>query len=236
MKPFLRFMRPFDVLPSEVVGPLEEVLERIEAPSGHVFFQEGEIGDWVFVLRSGRVRIQHFRSDGKVRTVCMVGPGDTFCCLPTLDGGAYPATAIAAIRSVAYRIPGLLFRNLMASHPAFGDRLVRQFCGRLRESGCEGCAQADDALSRLAGKILTMSERFGERVPLTRKELAELVGTTVETSIRVIKEFERAGWVRLGRGYLLVIDDLALRTRASGVDPKAKFRGTHASNLRPKQS
>jgi CRP-like cAMP-binding protein len=235
MKSFLRFMRPFDALPAEAIGTLERDLERIHAPSGHVFFQEGEIGDWVFVLRSGRVRIQHFRSDGKVRTVCMVGPGDTFCCLPALDGEPYPATAVAAVKSVAYRIPGLFFRGIMASHPDFGGRLLRQFCGRLRESGCEGCSQADDALSRIAGKILSMSERFGERVPLTRKELAELAGTTVETSIRVIKEFERAGWVQLGRGYLLVIDHRALRARASGQNRKMTLRGT--SRVRsPKQS
>ncbi|OFV81035.1 MAG: hypothetical protein A2W26_08980 [Acidobacteria bacterium RBG_16_64_8] len=107
----------------------------------------------------------------------------------------------------------------------------------MRKSGCEGCSQADDAPSRIAGQILSMSGRFGERVPLTRKELAELASTTVETSIRVIKEFERSGWVRLGRGYLLVIDRPALQARAAGQDPKANIRLTNASNARtPKQS
>jgi CRP-like cAMP-binding protein len=218
----LRSTPPFDALPAEALGRLERELRPIDAPPGHVFFEEGEPGDWAFLLHSGRVRIQHFRADGRVRTVCMVGPGDTFCCLPTLDGGPYPATAVAAVRSIAYRIPGSLFRDLVASHPEFASRALRMFCGRLREAACEGCSHADDAASRIAGQILAMAGRFGERVPLTRRELAELAGTTVETSIRVIKEFERAGWVELGRGHLLVIDRPALQARAAGGGPDAK--------------
>ena len=49
---------------------------------------------------------------------------------------------------------------------------------------------------------------------------ANYAGTTVETSIRVVKKFERSGWVRLGRGHLLVIDRPALRIRAGGEDPE----------------
>ena len=220
MKSSLQSTPPFDALPPEEIGRLERELLEIDAASGHIFFEEGEPGDWAFLLKSGRVRIQHFRADGKVRTVCMVGPGDTFCCLPTLDGGPYPATAIAAVDSIAYRISGALFRELVGAHPGFASRTLKMFCGRLRKSGCEGCSQADDAPSRIAGQILSMSDRFGERVPLTRKELAELAGTTVETSIRVIKEFERAGWVGLGRGHLIVIDRPALQACAAGRDPR----------------
>jgi CRP-like cAMP-binding protein len=219
MNPDLRSTPPFDALPPEELDRLAAEIRQIDAPSGHVFFQAGERGDWAFLLKSGRVQIQHLRADGKVRTICMVGPGDTFCCLPALDGGPYPATAVAAVGCIVYRIPGSLFRELITSHPDFATRVLKLFCGRLREFGCEGCSQADDVPSRIAAKILSMSDRFGERVPLTRRELAELAGTTVETSIRVIKEFERSGWVRLGRGFVFVIDRPALRIRAEGEDP-----------------
>lgn len=199
-------------------------LKEIDAPSGFVFFREGETGEWAFLLVKGRVSIQHFRSDGSVRTVCMVGAGDTFCCLPVLDGGAYPATATAAVDSKAYRLPGTVFRDLIARYPTFASQVLRMFCGMLREAGCEGCAHSDDVASRLARKILSMESRFGERVPLTRKELAELAGTTVETAIRTIKGFERAGWVTLGRGYLNVTDRAALAARAEGETPPATLR------------
>jgi CRP/FNR family transcriptional regulator len=233
MKPTLRSTPPFDTLPSEEIDRLAGKLQQIDAPAGHVIFQEGEGGDWAYLLKSGRVRVQHFRADGNVHTVCMIGPGDTFCCLPALDGGPYPATAVAAVDSIAYRIPGSVFRDLVAGHPAFASKALKMFCGRLREVGCEGCSQADDVPSRIAGKILSMADRFGERVPLTRKELGELASTTVETAIRVIKEFERSGWVQLGRRNLLVIDRPALQARAAGLEPKASIRPREASGRTP---
>lgn len=220
----LRSRSPFDLLPPEELERVAAHLKEIDAPSAYVFFREGETGEWAFLLTKGRVRIQHFRPDGAVRTVCMVGAGDTFCCLPVLDGGSYPATAVAAVDSKAYRLPGALFRDLIGRYPAFASRVLKMFCGLLREAGCEGCAQAGDAASRLAGKILSMEARFGSRIPLTRKELAELAGTSVETAIRLAKEFERSGWVELGRGSLRVVDRAAMRARADGESPAVTIR------------
>jgi CRP-like cAMP-binding protein len=209
-------LKPFSELtPAERTRLLPEV-EFLDVEREHVFFQEGETSDQVFVAQSGRVRIQHFRPDGTVRTVCMVGPGETFCCLPTLDGGPYPAAAVAAEPSVVLRMPGAIYRDLLEENPAFARTALKLFCGRLREAGCEGCAQADDVGSRVAGKILTLSDKFGDLVPITRKELAELAGTTVETAIRVTREFERQGWLSLARGRFRIVDRAALARRALG--------------------
>ena len=211
-------LRPFtELTPAERARLLPHV-EFLDVEREHVFFQEGETADHVFVAQSGRVRIQHFRPDGTVRTVCMVGPGETFCCLPTLDGGPYPAAAVAAEASVVVRMPGALYRQLMDENSAFSRASLKLFCGRLREAGCEGCAQADDVGSRVAGKILTLADKFGDLVPVTRKELAELAGTTVETAIRVTREFERQGWLSLARGRFRIQDRAALARRALGPD------------------
>jgi len=191
-------------------------LVELRAEREEVFFHEGDDADDVYVARSGRVRIQHFRANGSVRTVCMIGPGETFCCLPALDGGTYPATATAAEDSVVYRIPGGTFRRLVEEHPKFARLTLKHFCGRLREAGCEGCARADDAPSRLAAKLLAMADKFGNPVTLTRKELAELAGTTVETAIRVTREFENEGWLTLERGRITLRDRPAIERRALG--------------------
>ncbi len=216
---FLRSLMPFSALSP---GGLDEVVREtreIAAEKGHIFFQEGEPSDSVFVVRSGRVRIQHLHKDGTVRIVCMLAPGDTFCCLPAMDGGRYPAGAVAADRSHVYRLPASLFRRLMEREPGFATRTVQHFCGRLRMASCESCWKSQDAPARLAGKILCMAMKFGDDIPLTRRELGELAGTTVETAIRTIKDFERAGWVQLGRAHLRVLDRAALAERSDGAGP-----------------
>jgi CRP/FNR family transcriptional regulator len=220
---FLATVAPFRHLPDAERQRLEGEVEVIQATPGHVFFEEGADSDEVFVARTGRVRIQHFRPDGSVRTVCVIGAGETFCCLPALDGGTYPATATAAEPSVVYRVPGESFRRLVETHPEFARATMRHFCGRLREAGCEGCARSDDAPARLAGKLLAMADKFGSPVPVTRKELGELAGTTVETAIRATREFEELGWVVLARGKITIEDRAALKRRADGLPQPATF-------------
>ena len=207
---------PFVELTAAERARLLPRVEFLDVEREHVFFHEGETSDQVFVAQTGRVRIQHFRPDGSVRTVCMVGPGETFCCLPALDGAPYPATAVAAEPSVVLRMPGPAYRRLLEENPAFARMALRQFCGRLREAVCEGCSQADDVGSRVAGKILLLADKFGDLVPVTRRELAELAGTTVETAIRVTREFERQGWLALARGRFRITDRAALGRRALG--------------------
>ena len=219
VRAFLRSLMPFSALTPEGLEELARETRELAAEKGEVLFQEGEPSEAVFVVRSGRVRIQHLHRDGAVRIVCMLAPGDTFCCLPAMDGGKYPAGAVAADRSHIFRLPGPLFRRLMEREAGFATRTVQHFCGRLRLASCESCWKSQDAPARLAGKILCMAMKFGDDIPLTRRELGELAGTTVETAIRTIKDFERAGWVQLGRAHLRVLDRAALAERSDGASP-----------------
>ena len=221
---YLRTVEPFDTLPVEELERVGREATQVGVRRGQTFFEEGQGDDWVFVLATGRVRIQHLRPDGSARTVCLVGPGETYCCLPALDGGPYPATAVAAVDSTALRLPGPTFRDLLARHPEFSARALRHFCGRLREAGCEGCTHGDDAGSRVAAKVLFAAERFPDWLPLTRQEVADLAGTTVETAIRTLKEFERMGWVELGWGKMRIVNRAALERRASGARPVPSAR------------
>lgn len=212
----LNKIAPFCSLPAPVLDHIRTEAREIRAERDSILFEEGERSDLVFVVITGRIRVAHFRADGSVRGLCMMGDGDTFCCLSALDGGPYPATATASVPSILIRIPGPLFRDLVEEYPEFGRAALHQFCGRLRENACEGCGVPDDATAKLAARILVMYRKFGEDVPLTRRELGELAGTTVETAIRVLKEFERSGWVVLSRGKVRVRDPRALEATAQG--------------------
>ena len=63
----------------------------------------------------------------------------------------------------------------------------------------------------MAQALLALRKKFGDSIPLTRQEIAELAGTTVETVIRTVSRFQREGWVRSGRGKLQLLDPDALQ-------------------------
>ncbi len=97
------------------------------------------------------------------------------------------------------------------------ERLYLTYLGRqLRQFLCDG-APAGNAGARVAARILAAASQFGRDVPLTRREIAEMAGTTVETAIRETRAFEKRGWIRLARGHIRVVDPDALSIRAGGL-------------------
>ena len=53
---------------------------------------------------------------------------------------------------------------------------------------------------RLAMLLIKLQKEYGSTIPYTKRELAEQVGTTVETTIRVMSRFEKKGWISSSRG------------------------------------
>ncbi len=57
---------------------------------GETIFHEGRPSDSVWLTIEGRVHLLHHQAEGRVQASCVMTLGETFCCLPALDQGAYP--------------------------------------------------------------------------------------------------------------------------------------------------
>lgn len=167
---------------------------------GEVIFHEGRPSDSVWLTREGRVHLLHHQAEGRVQANCVMTPGETFCCLPALDQGVYPATAVAATKARVLQIPHHLFQEMIKSSPGLLQQTLCVFTGRLRQVEAKGCMIHDPVERRVAQVLLALRKKFGGSIPLTRQEIAELAGTTVETAIRTISRFQQEGWVRSSRG------------------------------------
>lgn len=184
--------------------------ERVFA-KGETMFEEGQPSESVWLVREGRVHMVHYHTDGHVQTTCVMTPGETFCCLPALDRGTYPASAVAATRATVLQIPTARFHEILQRSPAVFQETMGVFCNRLRQVEAKGCMAHDPVELRLARTLLVLSKKFGDTIPMTRQELAELADTTVETTIRTIRRFQREGWLRAARGRVQLLDADALR-------------------------
>jgi CRP-like cAMP-binding protein len=178
---------------------------------GEVVFHEGRPSDSVWVTLEGRIHLLHHPSNGRIQATCVMAPGETFCCLPALDQGVYPATAVAATKARVLQIPHHLFQDMMKKSPGLLQQTLCFFSARLRQVETKGCMIHDPVERRIAQALLALRKKFGNSIPLTRQEIAELAGTTVETVIRTISRFQKQEWVRSGRGkvHLLQPDSLA---------------------------
>ncbi len=198
----LRQAEIFKTLPSKDRQRIASLSRERTYAKGETLFHEGRPSDSIWLVLEGRVHLLHHLAVGRVQTTCVMTPGETFCCLPALDRGTYPATAVAATQAKVLQIPSSLFHEMMKRSPRMTEEAICLFCSRLRQVEERGCIAHDPVERRIAQALLTLRKKFGDAIPLTRQEIADLVGTTVETAIRTISRFQAEGWIRAGRGQI----------------------------------
>ena len=200
MEAFLAVVEPFKRLRLAERQRLAVATREKRYAKGETIFRAGQPSDAVWVVKTGRVHLMNYLADGKVSTTCVMTPGETFCCLPALDRKPYPADAVAAVDSAVVRIPIEAFHHAMNRSPAFTQDTLCLFCDRLRQVEQKGCTVYEPAEQRLAQVLLGLAKKFGSTVPLTHQELAEIAGTTHETTTRMLNRFKQQGFIRSSRG------------------------------------
>ncbi len=208
---FLKSSEIFRRLPPKDRERLAAFSNERTYAKGETIFHEGQPSDSVWLTVEGRVHLLHHQTGGRVQASCVMTPGETFCCLPAMDRGPYPATAVAATSARVLQIPTHLFHELMGRYPQVLQESLCFFSARLRQVEARGCLVHDPVEHRVAQALLTLQKKFGGTIPLTRQEIAELAGTTVETAIRTISRFQQEGWVRSARGRIELLQPDSLR-------------------------
>jgi CRP/FNR family transcriptional regulator, nitrogen oxide reductase regulator len=173
---------------------------------GSTLFHTGERADFVWLVKKGRVHLSQFSSKGKTITKCVVLPGEVFCCLSSLDKKSYPSDAIAAVDSVAIRIPIDLFSGWMIRYPTFAQKVLCTFCERLRVAEQRGCQLQEPVRERILAVLINLRKKFGDTIPFTCREVAEMAGTTVETTIRVFTDLKKEKVLQMRRAKITLLD------------------------------
>ena len=216
MERFLAGVALFKSLNPSARRKLAAVSRQKRYAKGKAIFRAGEPSEAVCIVKEGRVHLMRFLEGGQASTTCVMTSGETFCCLPALDRKPYPVDAIAAVDSVVVRIPTSAFQEALQQDPKFLQESLCLFCDRLRGVEQKGCMAQDSTERRLAQALVSMMNKFGPTIPLTKHELAEMAGTTVETTIRVVSQFRRNGLVKSSRGSTTIVRPDQIRRLAGG--------------------
>ncbi|GMQ99846.1 MAG: Crp/Fnr family transcriptional regulator [Zetaproteobacteria bacterium] len=198
-------------------GKLLSHARELDAPAGHVLFRDGEDCKGYVMVVSGSVRVQKMDAQGREIVLYRVEAGQT-CMLTTaclLGGKAYPAEGIAEEDTRLALLPANSFAQLMEAAvfrrfvmAAIGSRIADLML--LVEDVAFG--RMDVRLARL---LLRRSGEGQKPIAATHQDLAIELGTAREVISRIIKDFERRGWVRLARGEVCVNDTESLRSLAA---------------------
>lgn len=188
---------------------------------GEVVFSQGDPGDALYAVVTGKIRISAGAADGREIYLNIMEPGDTFGEIALLDGGTRTASATATIPSELVSIRRDHFLGLLEREPKVALELLR-LCGeRLRwTSGLVEDAALLNASARLAKRLLSLGQLHGEHTPngvvlrISQEDLASFLGVSRQVVNQYLQDWKGQGWVDLGRGVITVRDVAAIKNAA----------------------
>jgi CRP/FNR family transcriptional regulator len=185
----------------------------MNVPKGAVLFRDGDLCQGYVFVSDGAVRVQKMDPQGREIVLYRVEDGQT-CMLTTaclIGGEPYPAEGVAENEVTLAMLSAPLFEKAMAESAEFRSFVLASIGRRI---GDLMMLVEDVAFGRmdvrLARLILKRAGNDDGQLDCTHQELATELGTAREVVSRLLKEFERKGWVTLGRGQVAVRDRQAL--------------------------
>lgn len=218
-EPWLRMIPIFADLEEAELNELGHGVRVRRVKKGAIIFVEGEPGDGVYFLHSGKVKIYKLMEDGREKILHFVNPGDVFAEILLFDEGNFPASAAALENSEIAVINNAEMRRILAANPQLAWRMLGIMSRRLRQAFIQVRDLAyRDVHSRLAAVLKDLAAEYGRstdrgvriELALSQQELANLVGASRETVARALSQFKKSGCLDTDQRYICVTDMEAL--------------------------
>lgn len=221
---FLKSVNIFSDLSESELNSIQEICKTRKYPKNSMIILEEEMGDVVFIVMSGTVKITRVNDEGKEVILAMLGSGEVFGEMAILDGESRSANALSQENCEVVTINREDFLSLLKTNNKVSLNLMTEFAIRLRKSDQQiEALSLDDAEHRIGVSILNLAEELGvirqgvvtvENLPY-QQDIANMAGTSRETVSRVMKIFEDRGLITK-KGHKLSIPDYAFFKRIFG--------------------
>lgn len=192
-------------------------------PAGHLFFEPGDEGDRLLLVRDGRVRLYTLAPEGRALTLFVLEP-DAFFGEMALVNRPHDCFAEALTDCTVGALPREELRQVLGDNAAFALRVVEVMSQRLRALEQKLADIAFKSVpQRLAGLLLTLAGEqsqpaVGASPPAitryTHLQLAEMIGAYRETVTKAIGEFREADMIRVEDDVIYLTDMQRLRVTA----------------------
>ena len=201
----------FRTLPQATLTALAMTCELRRFHRGEMIFEAGQPAEAVWIVQRGWVSLVIDTPQGSRATLFAMTPAEPLCGLSAFEHGTYSSTAIASTDTQLLKIPAEAMSRLLDRNPALARQVLAIGGQRIRRMA-EAISLAQAPVEqRMASVLLHLRRAFGRTIPITHQELAGMVGTRWETSIRTLSTMKRRGWVASSRGRMTVLAPRKLR-------------------------
>ncbi len=214
----------FRDLGEQQLDALASVLRTRRYRRGEVIFHQGDPGDALLIILSGRVKISSPSDAGVEAILATLRPGEFFGSLALLDGSPRSASATAAEPTETLILPRDRFRELVNDSPAIRDHVFAELARELRRLTTHvEELHFLDITGRLGARLARLAEEQGTPIgggeirlagPITQGELAAMVGSTRQSVNKLLGYFIDDGLIRMERDAIVVTDLPGLKRAA----------------------
>ncbi len=207
----LRNSRSFRGLPEPLLREIAKLSTTRMYQPGELVFQRNDPGDYLYGVISGSLRISVNAPDGRELALSTTGPGEIGGEISVLDGGTRTTTGRTLEATVMFMVPREPFAELMLRQPSIALHMIQLLCTRVRQTS----RQVEDAAflslpQRLAVQLQTLVRGLEQPLPCTVKisqsELASFLNASRQVVNGCLQDWQRRGFIGLGRGVVRVED------------------------------
>lgn len=207
----------FSGLSDDELAALAELAFEYSFMPDQFVFWDGDAPERFYVITEGSVKVVKHSSLGKEFIIAFFGPGEMFGEVAVFENKSYPASAQAVARTRVLGISREDFLAFLTDRPQVALRIINVLGGRLRDAqGRLRDLAGERVEQRIAAVLVMLSLKLGDTLPFTRQEIADMAGTTTETTIRVMGQLRSRGITRSIRGKVTIIDAEKLRLLSEG--------------------
>jgi len=203
----------FSDLTDEQLEVFKEAVKTSLHKKRDVIFVEGDPCPGFYVVKSGRVKLLKTSRDGKEQIIKILQPGELLGMETFYDGKRYGNTAMAMDDCEICFIEKRTFFDIIGKHPTIAKKIIialsKELDNAYSKIGTMGLLNAKEKMAHL---LYTLAKDYGSNengriklnLSLSRLEIAELLGITQETAIRLLKSFKDEGIIEIKRKEIII--------------------------------
>lgn len=208
---------------------LDDIDRRMQTRSwaaGQYLYHAGDRADALYVVAEGRVKLSQVSTDGTETVTDILVPGELFGAMDSVGEPYHRQSASALVGTCTLRIAQGEFREVLATLPGVGLRVLDDVAARLVRAQSDIGGQVTETVpQRTAIALLRLADKLGEdrgpagivlEVPLSRADLAGLARSTPESVSRVMSRWKKEGIIDSGRRWTALLDRRRLEDEAAG--------------------
>ncbi len=218
----------FESLTDDDLSELARNSQWEDYDKGDYVVFEGDENDWLYAPAKGRLKLVKHLDSGRDVILNIIVPGEIIGEGPLYDGETQPASLQTMEKASVVRIRRPALVNVLKGNVSTLEAIISHESSLLRDTFEQvKSLSGERVLRRIAAVIIKLAGKTGELQPdntvrinlrVTRQEIANMAGSTVETTIRTISKITSEGIIDTKNGHIVIIDRHRLIEIAENID------------------